>query len=60
MKDIKATAYTLKCVATNREFEDTGWLLEDITKSFVKPQKMILLFGLPVMNKSKKNIIMIN
>ncbi|MBQ5875283.1 MAG: cysteate synthase [Alistipes sp.] len=29
MKNIKATAYTLKCVATNREFEDTGWLLED-------------------------------
>ena len=30
MKNIKATAYTLKCVATNREFEDTGWLLEDV------------------------------
>lgn len=29
MKSITATAYTLKCVATNREFEDTGWLLED-------------------------------
>lgn len=29
MKNITATAYTLKCVATNREFEDTGWLLED-------------------------------
>lgn len=29
MKNIKATAYTLKCVASNREFEDTGWLLED-------------------------------
>ena len=29
MKSITATAYTLKCVVTNREFEDTGWLLED-------------------------------
>ena len=29
MKNIKATAYTLKCVASDREFEDTGWLLED-------------------------------
>lgn len=29
MKNITATAYTLKCVASNREFEDTGWLLED-------------------------------
>ncbi len=29
MKSITATAYTLKCVATNREFEDAGWLLED-------------------------------
>mgnify|MGYP003297629466 CR=1 FL=1 len=29
MKNITATVYTLKCVASNREFEDTGWLLED-------------------------------
>lgn len=29
MKNITATAYRLKCVATNREFEDAGWLLED-------------------------------
>ncbi|MBR4995304.1 MAG: cysteate synthase [Alistipes sp.] len=29
MKNIEATAYTLKCVATDHEFEDTGWLLED-------------------------------
>ena len=29
MDNFKATAYTLKCVATEREFEDTGWVLED-------------------------------
>ena len=29
MDNFKATAYTLKCVATGREFEDTGWVLED-------------------------------
>ncbi len=29
MENFKATAYTLKCVATEREFEDTGWVLED-------------------------------
>ena len=29
MKDFKATAYTLCCVATERTFEDTGWVLED-------------------------------
>ena len=29
MKDFKATAYTLRCVATERTFEDTGWVLED-------------------------------
>ena len=29
MENFKATAYTLKCVATGREFEDTGWVLED-------------------------------
>ena len=29
MDNFKATAYTMKCVATEREFEDTGWVLED-------------------------------
>ena len=29
MKDFKATEYTLKCVATDRAFEDTGWILDD-------------------------------
>ena len=29
MKDFKPTAYTLQCVATERTFEDTGWVLED-------------------------------
>ena len=29
MKNFQATAYTLKCVATEREFEDAGWTLED-------------------------------
>ena len=29
MKDFKATAYTLCCVASERKFEDTGWVLED-------------------------------
>lgn len=29
MENFKATAYTLRCVATEREFEDTGWVLED-------------------------------
>ena len=29
MENFKATEYTLKCVATEREFEDTGWVLED-------------------------------
>ena len=29
MKDFKPTAYTLQCVATERDFEDTGWVLED-------------------------------
>ena len=29
MDNFKATDYTLKCVATEREFEDTGWVLED-------------------------------
>ena len=29
MEEFKPTQYTLKCVATGREFEDTGWVLED-------------------------------
>ncbi|MBO5216388.1 MAG: cysteate synthase [Alistipes sp.] len=29
MKNFKATAYTLQCVATGHEFEDSGWTLED-------------------------------
>ena len=29
MKDFKPTEYTLNCVATGREFEDEGWVLED-------------------------------
>ena len=29
MEKFQATSYTLMCVATNREFEDTGWVLED-------------------------------
>ncbi len=29
MEEFKATEYTVKCVATGREFEDTGWILED-------------------------------
>ena len=29
MDNFKSTVYTLKCVATGREFEDTGWVLED-------------------------------
>ena len=29
MENFKPTAYTLQCVATERQFEDTGWVLED-------------------------------
>ena len=29
MNNFKATAYTLRCVATAHEFEDAGWTLED-------------------------------
>lgn len=29
MKNFVATSYTLKCVATDHEFEDAGWTLED-------------------------------
>ena len=29
MENFKPTKYTLKCVATDREFEDKGWILDD-------------------------------
>ena len=29
MKDFKPTKYTLKCVATSRQFNDDGWMLDD-------------------------------
>ena len=29
MENFKPTKYTLKCVATGREFDDTGWILDD-------------------------------
>ena len=29
MENFKPTNYTLTCVATGREFEDTGWILDD-------------------------------
>ena len=29
MKDFNPTRYTLKCVATSREFEDSAWFLDD-------------------------------
>ncbi|MFR9557275.1 MAG: cysteate synthase [Rikenellaceae bacterium] len=29
MKEFKPTNYTLECVATGREFEDSGWAMED-------------------------------
>lgn len=29
MKDFTPTTYTLECVATGREFEDEGWMMED-------------------------------
>lgn len=41
MKDFKPTKYTLKCVATGREFEDSGWVLDDReckTPSLVRAQ----------------------
>ncbi len=31
MKDFTPTSYTLECVATGREFEDEGWMMEDRT-----------------------------
>ena len=29
MENFKPTKYSLKCVATNREFDDSGWILDD-------------------------------
>ncbi|MBQ5594861.1 MAG: cysteate synthase, partial [Alistipes sp.] len=29
MENFKPTKYTLECVATGREFDDTGWILDD-------------------------------
>ena len=29
MEKFVPTSYTLECVATGREFEDTGWMLSD-------------------------------
>ncbi|MFI3317447.1 MAG: cysteate synthase [Rikenellaceae bacterium] len=29
MEDFKATEYTLECVATSRQFEDSGWVMDD-------------------------------
>ncbi len=29
MEDFTSTKYTLECVATGREFEDTGWIIDD-------------------------------
>lgn len=29
MENFKPTKYTLKCIATGREFDDTGWILDD-------------------------------
>lgn len=29
MENFKPTEYTLKCVATGREFDDSGWILDD-------------------------------
>ena len=29
MENFKSTKYTLSCVATGREFDDTGWVLDD-------------------------------
>lgn len=33
MKDFKATEYSLECVATGRQFEDSGWIMEDSSSS---------------------------
>lgn len=41
MENFKPTKYTLKCVATGREFEDNGWILDDAeckTPSLVRAQ----------------------
>ena len=29
MENFKPTKYTLQCVATGREFDDAGWILDD-------------------------------
>ena len=29
MENFKPTKYTLQCIATGREFDDTGWILDD-------------------------------
>ena len=29
MENFKPTKYTLSCVATGREFDDAGWILDD-------------------------------
>ena len=29
MENFKPTKYTLTCVATGRQFDDTGWILDD-------------------------------
>ena len=29
MENFKPTNYTLHCIATDREFEDSGWMLDD-------------------------------
>jgi len=41
MENFKPTKYTLKCVATDREFDDSGWILDDAeckTPSLVRAQ----------------------
>lgn len=41
MENFKPTKYTLKCVATGREFDDSGWILDDAeckTPSLVRAQ----------------------
>lgn len=30
MENFKPTEYTLRCIATEREFEDMGWMLDDV------------------------------
>ncbi len=46
MEEFKATEYTLECVASSREFEDSGWVMDDpqcaspslIRAKYVKPK----------------------